>query len=258
MAVETLMVLKPTVVQFNANSMWSLVGTPGPGVAPTATIVQPDNTTDGSLKQANPAAGKQKWLVLFAGDMPCSTGGAITTLYDRLLHVGAILANTTAVQNVNTGSPTPTLNRYADGLGNSIFLECTTAMSAVATTVTVIYTNELGVAGRTATASAAAIAWVVGATVQLTLQQGDYGVQSVTSAQFGTVHASGAWALVIAHPLARLVALLNTQDDLWSPLLDGEVEIKNNAALALVLEFSNASGASSYPLANYLLQFVDR
>jgi hypothetical protein len=81
-------------------------------------------------------------------------------------------------------------------------LWATTAVAANAVTITVNYTNSSGTAGRTTGASGSLSGLIVGRWIELPLQAGDSGVNSVTSVVVGgTAAATGAINVIIVRPL---------------------------------------------------------
>jgi hypothetical protein len=88
------------------------------------------------------------------------------------------------------------------GVGARIFLWATTAVAASAVTITVNYTNSGGTSGRSTGASASLASLIVGRWIELPLQAGDSGVDSVQSVVVGgTAAATGAINVVIVRPL---------------------------------------------------------
>lgn len=123
-------------------------------------------------------------------------------LWDRLFGINAPLtpAAPTTITLSGAGS---FLGRCPDGAGNGnrIFLEVA-VVPASATTVTVNYTNSAGVAGRTTGASASLAALTVNRLVEMPLQAGDSGVQSIQSIVVGgTASATGSVNVIVLRPL---------------------------------------------------------
>lgn len=86
--------------------------------------------------------------------------------------------------------------------GTRIFLWCTTAVAASAVTVTVNYTSSAGTAGRTTGASAALTSLIASRWIELPLQAGDSGVNSVQSVVVGgTAAATGNINVIVVRPL---------------------------------------------------------
>jgi len=209
-------------------------GNPGPMAAPT-TWANPDNTTDGSLKQADPGGGREKWLTQFQ-----ATGLVAGTLilYDRLGHNGNLSGTTTTAQTF-TGS----ITRYTDGVGNMAWYEIygntTTILGTTATTCTISYTNEAGTSSRTSAAiPIGGTGFREGNQVRFfPLQSGDKGIQSVENCDLvATTGTAGAFGITIAHPLATCVisaAGVGGWRD-FSTGLPGMPEIQTGACLSLL------------------------
>lgn len=177
-------------------SLWQYAGNPSHGAVPT-TVAAPDNTMDGTLKQADPGGGREKWLLGITG---CSLAAGTLMLFDRLLHIGSLSGTVTSAQTVG-GS----ITRNTGGVGNQIFVEIYTQIGATGTTITASYTNQAGTSGRTTTAV------VFGGTgfreaqrlIQLPLQSGDTGVQSVQSVTvLATTGTAGNFGVNIMKPIS--------------------------------------------------------
>lgn len=179
-------------------SLWEYNGSPSHGAAPT-TVANPDNTTQGGIKQTDPAGGTQKWLL---GGVAASLTAGMVVLYDRLLHIGNLSGTVTTAQTVG-GS----LTRNTGGVGNQIWVEVYTQIGATGTTITASYTNQAGTSGRTTQAT------VFGGTgfreaqriIQLPLAAGDTGVQAVASVTvLATTGTAGNFGCIIANPLLHM------------------------------------------------------
>lgn len=186
----------PALLAGRPTSLWRYDGSPSAGVAPT-TVANPDNTTAGGLKQADPGGGRQKWMT--SAWLTGLNPGTLV-LYDRLLHIGGLSGTNTGAQTVG-GS----LTRYTNGLGNFVFVEIYTAIGATPTTVTMSYTDQGGASGNTSPAV------VIGGTnhqgaeraILLPLAAGDTGVQAVASVTvLASTGTAGNFGVVVGHPLA--------------------------------------------------------
>lgn len=184
-------------------SLWAYNGAPmGAGVAPGATARNPDNTTAGSLGQTSPGGSRQQWLLGITG-APLAAGTLF--MYDRLADISGLSGTTITAQTLTGLS----VSRYTGtaAAGNSIFLEINTQIGATGTTVTASYTNQAGTSGRTTVATA------FGSTsyreaqrmIQLPLQSGDIGVQSVQSVTvLATTGTAGDFGVSIMRQLAAV------------------------------------------------------
>jgi hypothetical protein len=144
-------------------------------------------------------AGKTDYQLtrVFSGN----TVAARHKLYDRLWQCSMLL--TTLGTGTITAPPS-----YVGRLPNSdysnteIVLEFTTAVSATATTVTVTYTNELGVSGRTTGSSGTLSGFTLGRHFYMPLQAGDNGVQEIDSIVVGgTVATTGRVNVMVIRPV---------------------------------------------------------
>lgn len=183
-------------------SLWRYDGQPGAGVAPTTAAI-PDNTTNGGLKQTDPGGGREKWLM--QGFVNGLVGGTLI-MYDRLLHIGDLSGTVTTAQNVQTTTPTPTLTRYTDGLGNMAWAEVYTIIGTTGTTISMSYQDE------TNTTSTSPLVTIGGTgfreesrVIMLPLAAGDKGIQAVrTVTVTATTGTAGNFGVTIGHPLAYL------------------------------------------------------
>jgi hypothetical protein len=230
------------------SSLWSYAGSPGHGDIPGA-VSAPDNTTDGSLKQTDPAGGREKWLL---GGAVGSLVAGVLVLYDRLLHVSSLNGTVTSAQAVGG-----TLTRYTNGIGNAMFAEVHTQIGATSTTLTAAYVDQAGSASTsTPTAIGNTGLREVQRMIWLPLASGDNGVRGITSVTLaGTTGTAGDFGVVVAHPLAYLPiggAGTGILRDFISGT-PGPVEIQSGACLAWGWLASVNAGPQLYGA----LQFVE-
>lgn len=160
-----------------------------------------------------PQAGETKHLHRMMLQSTSTTLHPATFLLcDYLMHYPLIDGDDTAQQDLDN---TATLPRYTDGAGVQMMGVITTPMAANAV-MTVSYTNQAGVSGRTST-SAALFGTVVGTVLSssnsttasnsaspfLPLQGGDSGVRSIEAVTLAS-GAGGFFALVLVRPLAQV------------------------------------------------------
>lgn len=185
-------------------SFWKYDGFPGGGSNPT-TVEAPTSATAGAVPFTAPGGGRQKWLIQ-AGVMGQASTNALpfVMLYDRLLHIGGLDGTNIGAQTVG-GS----LTRYTTGVGNKIYVEIYTAVGTTARTITATYHNQAGTGSRVTQAvtfggTAGTVGNDANLFIQLPLQAGDSGVQSVESVTISasTVSAAGNFGVTIVHPLA--------------------------------------------------------
>jgi hypothetical protein len=136
----------------------------------------------------------------------------------------------------SVGIPLPA--RDADGLtiGNQVYLgvEISGACGAAAPTLTVIYTNTLGVAGRTNTNLVATQnSPIQGTFYPISLQAGDVGVQLIQSLGLSVSWVSGTVSLVAYRILARLELLAQIPNAI-DALTGGFVRLFDNTVPFLI------------------------
>lgn len=223
-------------------SLWMYEGVPAGGPAPT-TVAAPTNSTDGAMKQTNPAGGAEKWLI---GAFGATSQPASLMVYDRLLHIGGLNGTTTTAQTV-AGS----LTRNTGGVGNQIWVEISTIIGTTATTITASYTNQAGTSGRTTIATAFGGTGLREAQrfIQLPLQQGDTGVQAVASVTvLASTTTAGDFGVVVARPLA----LIPMQNSGVGTLVDyisgrpGPIKCDSSACLATAILCNTTTALQTY------------
>ena len=129
---------------------------------------------------------------------------------DRLSHQGGLNATATGEQTTNL--PTAPLPRFTDGKGVMIAIEIYTQIGTTARTITVSYTNELGVSGRTSPAVQFGGSGYreAGRIFIPSLQSGDIGVKSVESITISdSTGTAGNFGITLFKPLF-LIPINNT------------------------------------------------
>lgn len=180
-----------------------------------------------------------------------STVGSLGTvmIMDRLVHQAG-LSGITGTQTVNL--PTVALPRYTDGRGVMLAIRIYTQIGATSTTVTASYTNQDGVAGRTAKTNVIGNTGFreVGRLILLALQEGDTGVRSVQSITLAaSTGTAGNIGVVLFKPLA-LIPLTFAAEPTNANFINGGLignipEYDKDACLCFCVNFSLASGAIS-------------
>lgn len=235
-------------------SLWS-VSARAPGAAatpPTTPGAVPTNATSGALPFTNPAGADLAYLAQM--DFEGSVAGTLV-LYDRLYHCSGLSGTVTTPQNVD---PTPTnpVNR-GPGVGGEpgnlgddvgLWIECYTALGVTGTTIVASYTNEQGVAGRTTpTPSSSNIpsSMAAGRMIQLPLQAGDRGVQSVQTVTLGgSTGTAGNFGVTLVHRLAEITCEASGVGDTYDLFRLGFPRIYPNACLAAFLYASTGAAQS--------------
>ncbi len=205
-------------------------------------------------------------------------GGAVSSDLKHLLNMAAWTTSTSGVPgtlqlidlqgywpgiSLNTATTqtltgTPAL-RYANGAGCRFFLAATAAAGATAHNLSISYTNQSGIAGRSlpvtvaGTASAIATHLLHSGTAAnnygpfLPLSAGDTGIQNAASITLSAASGAGTAALVLARPLAQItlsVAGLMTEKDLLNQI-PSLPRIVDGACLTWLYASGAATAASS-------------
>lgn len=162
-------------------SWWRLAGIPTQPAIPS-TAVALDNTSLGALPFTDPAGGQTAYI----GKVNLTqAANGIISIFDRLSHMGGLVANSTSPQTVNTAAIT---RPNANGENTQAFVEGYTNASAGSTTGTVSYTNSAGTNSRTGTFS---FDFAGSATMfEIIPQDGDTGFKSVETLTFTGANAS--------------------------------------------------------------------
>jgi len=160
-------------------------------------------------------------------------------LYDRLFHAGAYSYNA----NVTLASQPSYASRIVGGnyAETELWIEVVTAMTG-ALAVTVTYTNQAGVTGKSTGAYSLPSGAIVGRMFQMPMAAGDTGIQKIESVVGGTATA-GTFNLVVARPLWSGAVLVAGSGDVHGLDKTGMPQIFDNSALcAQVAPASTASG----------------
>lgn len=177
-------------------SVFDLAGNPGAGTlagTSTASGVVPTDATAGCATINAFAGGATGYLaqVDFGSSVACRM-----KLADMVFKAGAYAFN---ANTALTGQPSYA-SRMPEGSYNDtqLWIEAVTAFTGNPT-FTITYTNQSGVAGRTATL-AAGLAPTVGRMLQIPLQAGDSGIQTITNVTC-SVATVGTFNALVLRPL---------------------------------------------------------
>jgi hypothetical protein len=212
-------------------SLWRYEGSPAGGAAPGG-VMNPNNTTDGGLKQANPGGGRQKWLI---GATAVASASGTLILYDRLLSISGLSGTTTTAQTVG-GS----LTRYtgAASVGNMIMIEVYTAIGGTATTITAAYTDQ---DNNSATSTATGIGGTGLSEAQraivLPLATGGTGVRAVASVTLAaSTGTAGNFGVNIIRPLLVIPVPISGAGVSRNLIAEnpGPIEIQTGACLSFM------------------------
>jgi hypothetical protein len=242
-----------TTVANQWSSLLAAVGNPGAGsltVGNTANGLVPTDSLPGAPLITDFTSGNQGYITgLDAKNTVIST----MRIYDRLFHVGSISALTLATTTLATVPSylgrVPTVQ--SGGRGLELWLEVNAAISATATTVTVSYTNEAGVAGRTATLEANISGLIAASMRPFRLQAGDKGVRSVESITVGgTVATSGTFNVVVCRPLGdHNILAPSLSEPRQDAFRAGMPQVYQDSCIcAMILTQGTASGILYYDL----------
>lgn len=192
-------------------SLWTTTGWPGAGAAPGAAAT-PTNATAGALNLLGhgnaPAGGTSR---LLGWDNITGSAGN-DYLYDRLAHMSGLSGNVLTAQTVNASiAAAAAAGRCnADGSDVEWFIEGYSAPGAATPTITISYTNQAGVSGRTTTVTMVS-ALPAGRLIPITtLQSGDTSIKSIESITVGsTMTTAGNFGITAGRKLAAVYGAAN-------------------------------------------------
>lgn len=191
----------PTLVSGRPHSLFYLAGVPPTAVANSAGVGGVAVTLDGGqISFTNPVSGNT-YLARFSGQ---ATIAGRLLLCDRLWHNSGLNATLTSAQTVNSVAfPARDANGSINGENILIGLEVTGVLGAGTPNLSMSYTNQAGVSGRTGAGILTVVTTsAVGAFYQMGLQAGDTGVRSVQTFTLSASMVSGSYALVAYRILA--------------------------------------------------------
>jgi hypothetical protein len=225
--------------------------------AGTALTWTPAGETNGfGIPHGGNVSADLKHLLNMAAWTTSATGVPGTLqLVDLQGYWPGVSLNTAAAQ-ILTGTPTL---RYPNGAGCRLFLATTTTAGALGYNLSVSYTNQAGVSGRTLPVTVAGTASTIAAHILhsgtaannygpfLPVAAGDSGIQNVASVTLSAASGAGTAALVLARPLAQItlsVAGLMTEKDLLNQI-PSLPRIVDGACLTWLYASGAATAASS-------------
>lgn len=155
-------------------TLWQYNGCPSHGDAPGAVRI-PDNTTAGSLLQADAGSGRELWLM---GVVAYASAPGVLVLFDRLLDISGLDGTSASAQTVGG-----TIARNTGGDGNEIWVDTYTQIGTTVRTISADYTDHEGNSGQTSVAVAIGGTGLreVQRSIPLMLASGDKGVRAVAS-----------------------------------------------------------------------------
>lgn len=203
---QTLNTWMPAATTTSGGLLWlnrAIVNSFGQLAQPTAA------SSGGQTYSSNAVTGFPTWTAATGGNT--SYLGLINAsanqvsnviLYDTWWACSGFSGTSTTLQSITGFSGLPT--RAGTGVGGEIWMYVNTAIGATTATVTVTYTNSAGVGSRTTTFVTTA-SQPANRMVQMTLQSGDVGVQSIQSVQLNqSTTTAGNWGLVIMERIANI------------------------------------------------------
>lgn len=218
------------------HSLWQLAGLPGAGATPaTGNGAIPTDATTGGMGFNNAAGTDNNYMGYFSNS---GTLAGSLILYDRLWHNSGIVGNIITTQSFTSTA----LTRSTSGEGVELWGEFYSAMGAVASTLTVVYTDQSGGTGNSATYAAPANAETVGQMVPFTLAVGDYGVRAVASATWSISRTTaGDMGLTLLKRIATIPINTGNKAAVFDAISCGLRDIPDDACLAFMVQSTAAS-----------------
>ena len=141
---------------------------------------------------------------------------AVPSLIEVVDVLGYYPLTTTTVTTAQTLNNTVTLPRYTDGAGVRAYVVAVGTMGAGTPNISISYTNQAGVAGKTMPVTVSAVTTAVQSHIvhsdpsagkyfpYLPLASGDTGIRSIQSVTLSATMTSGSLAIVLCKPLASI------------------------------------------------------
>jgi hypothetical protein len=219
-------------------SVFDLAGNPGAGalaIGNTANGVVPTDATAGYplINAFGASALGYVSKVEFA-----STVAGWVDVYDRLFAAGAYAFNALTILS-SQPSYSSRVPGGTDFTGLQIWVEQVTGATGNQA-VSVGYTNQSGVAGRTTGAVGIGSAPTIGRCWQLPLQAGDSGVQSIESVT-GSVATAGTFNVMVLRPLWSGRVQIANGGDVHELLRTGMVRVFTDSALYVQIAADSTS-----------------
>jgi hypothetical protein len=150
--------------------------------------------TTGFPRFSNPGGANSQYIAQMTTNM--ATAGTVH-IYDLCWAASGFSGTSTTAQSVVGFSGLPT--RHSTGEDLEIWLGCSSATGATASNITVQYTNSAGTSGRNTVSTAMITSMPANRMLQLPLQSGDNGVQSIQSLTLSasTATAGNLWLLLV-------------------------------------------------------------
>ena len=201
---------------------------------------------------------KSKHLVNMSAFSSVAT--AVPSVLQLVDVLGFYPVTTTTTITAQTLNNTVKLPRYATGAGVRAYIVATGVMGAGTPNITISYTNQAGVAGRTMPVTVSALtASIAGHIIHsdpsankyapfLPLQAGDTGIRSIQTITLSATMTSGALAIVLCKPIQSIpitIASVASERNLMNQL-PSLPKIEDGACLSF-LQFAGAATAGNSP-----------
>lgn len=218
---------------------------------PSALSLTIGNTTTGIV----PVAGNTGFNVLpaitntgYLSNFSYCGGAGLLRITDRLFHAGSFPFNASAV---TLGSQPSFVGRLPNSsyVGTELWFEAATAFTGIPT-VTVTYTNQDGVTGRTTGAFSLGIAPILARCFRIPLASGDTGIQTIESVTCITATA-GTFNLIILRQLCSLSSSVAYSSQVADLTITGIPKIYPTSAIFPL--FQTATTATGTPLIDMVI-----
>lgn len=188
--------LPTTLSQGRMFSLFLANGNPGAAPAPASAPGEVMDNNAGGVWLQDEASD---WKYLISAEANVGRPGSLF-LFDVLAAVSGIATTATGGISIGTGA----LNRYADGMYNQVWLECTTPSSGTAAQLSISsYTDEDGNAGQSGPAFTMPVTpSILSELFPIPIHSADKGVREVTSLNVNVASGAGVYNLYMVHPLA--------------------------------------------------------
>jgi len=233
---------------------WYANGNPGPSVAPTIgvngqavtpALATPAGVVGGRIPRNNPGAGDAHPARLVMN----TTQNGFLMLVDRLWHNSGLSTTLTTSQAIAAAAALPARcsDGTANGLGVIAGIEWSATGGAGVPTATLTYTDQAGVAGRTAIFTSVASPPV--GTVELFAGSSTgaqiVGVRTPTAFQWSATHTSGAFHLVLWRILGMMSVGPGALEGAIDVLTSGRPKVYNDTVEQLLF-FPSATTATTF------------
>lgn len=233
-----------TLVAGRPHSLFYLAGVPPAAVAPTPGIGGAALTTyAGQIPFSNPSSGNTH-LARFQAQ---ATIAGSLLLCDRLWHNSGIDVTLITEQTFTGAAQIPPRDANGQDAGVQVLgaVEISGAVGAGTPTLTLKYTNQDGIADKTATNILATVASAPSGTFyQFGLAAGDSGIQKAQSLTLSATWTSGTIHVVLYRIIARLELIATNLANAIDALTSGFPRFFNNSVPFLV--FIPSTTTSSY------------